>query len=234
MLVNRTRQFLLAALAVMGVAPVTFAGGPIFLSVGFDSRQMTRQECARKAVEAMRVREKFAFAEVTGDGNVQGWNATSAVRVMSYPMPDPGRIYIVIVTAGQNQAETERVHLAVRAHVFDGPDDPKIAARIPTTGTPPPRPVTLFYQSEERDSHPVLRHFAPVAEVVLEKKGYHTKAGSRIVMGALPDRSVVTFLAPTASTGRVWLGAVYAIAGEEPGETTAEDVLGRIAKVLYE
>ena len=131
---NRPRPFLLAALAVIGVVPVTLAGGPISLSVGFDSRKMTRQECARKAVEAMGVREKFGFAEVTGDGNAQGWNATSAVRVMSFPMPDSRRIYIVIVAAGHNEAETERVQLAVRAHVFDGPDDPKTPARIPAAG----------------------------------------------------------------------------------------------------
>jgi hypothetical protein len=220
---------------VIGVVPVALAGESISLSVGFDNRKMTREECARKAVEAMGVREKLGFAEITDDGNAQGWNATAAVRVMSFPMPDAGRIYVVIIAAGHDQAETARVRLAVQAHVFDGPDDPKTPARIPAAGTPPPRPFTLFYKSEERAALPVLRHFAPVAEVILEKKGYQTMAGSRLVAGTLqPDRSVVTFLAPTVSTKLIRLNVVYATPGEEAGETTAEDVLGRIVNVLYE
>lgn len=231
---NCTRPFLLAALAVIGVGPLTLAEEPISLSVGFGSQKMTREECARKAVEVMGVREKFGFAEVTADGNAQGWNATSAVRVMSFPMPDPGRVYIVVVAAGHNEAETERVKLAVRAHVFDGPDDPKTPARIPAAGTPPPRPVTLSYRSKEWATNPVLRHFTPVAEVVLEKKGYQTKAGPRLVAGTLPDRSLLTFLAPTVSAALVRLNVVYATPGEEAGETTTEDMLGLIGKVLYE
>jgi hypothetical protein len=234
MFMNRTRPFLLATLVVIGVAPVTLAGEPISLSVGFDNRKMTREECARKAVEAMGVREKFGFAEVTGDGNAQGWNATSAVRVMSYPMPDDGRIYIVIAAAGHDQAETARVRQAVQAHVFDGPDDPKTPARIPSGGTPPPCPVTLSYKSAERAANTVLRHFSPVAEVVLEKKGYRTQTGTRLVAGTLPDRSVVTFLAPTASAVLMRLNVVYATPGEEAGDTTAEDLLSRILHVLYE
>ena len=232
---NRLLPFLAAATIAAIVAPAARADGPTALSVGYDNRKMSRESCARKAVEAMGVKEKFAVSEVTDEGNAQGWNAKVAVQVLSFPMPDPERVYIVVIAAGTDGPEAERVQAAVRTHVFDGPDNPDTPKRIVTPQEKlPPRPVTLTYKSEERAITPVLRHFTPGATIALEKKGYQTKAGGMAVMGFLPDRGMVAFLAPTASAVSARLNVVYATPGEESGEKAAADVLSRIVKLLYE
>lgn len=233
---NRFAPFLLTVAAVIAVGAAARADGPVAVAVGFDNRKMTREECARKAVEAMGAKEKFPWAETTKDGNAQGWNAKVAVQVLSYPMPDPERVYIVVITAGTDGPEAERVQQIVRAHVMDGTDNPNTPARIaPAGGAAPPRPVTLTCKSQEQSAtNPVLKHFAAAATIVLEKKGYQTKAGSGMVLGFFPDRSGVAFLAPTTKAISVRLNVAYATPGEEPGDKAADDLLNQIVKVLYE
>jgi hypothetical protein len=232
---KRLLPFLLAAVVAPAVTAEARADGALGLSMGYDNRKMTREECARKAVEAMAAKHKFPFAEVTDDGNARGWNDKINVLVMSFPMPDPERVFVVVVAAGMEAAETERVRVAVMSHVCDGPYDPKAPTRVaPEGGKAPSQPCTLCWKSEERTVTNLLRHYVPAATIVLEKKGYQTKAGPVVVLGFMPDRGVTAFLAPTATALSARFNVVVATPGEASGEKAAEDLLSRIVKVLYE
>ena len=122
---KRLLPFLLAAVVAPAVSAEARADGTLGLSMGYDNRKITREECARKAVEAMAEKHKFPFAEVTEDGNARGWNDKTNVLVMSFPMPDPERVFVVVVAAGMEAAETERVRVAVIS-----PDEARLTRRI--------------------------------------------------------------------------------------------------------
>lgn len=211
------------------------ADGPITVSVGYDNRKMTREACSRKAVEAMGAKAKFPFAEVTADGNARGWDAKTTVAVLSFPMPDAERVFVMIVAAGGDAKQVERVRDVVKSHVFDGPYNPETPTRVaPPDGHIMPRPCTLCWKSEDRGAVNLLRLYDAAAAITLEKKGFQTHQVQGKVLGASPTQGVVAFVAPTASAATARLNVVFATPGEESGEKTAEEILTRITKTLYD
>jgi hypothetical protein len=227
---------LVAALVVaVASAQAVRADGPVAVSVGYDTRKMTRESCGRKAVEAMGAKAKFPFAEVTVDGHARGWDARTTVMVLSFPLPDPERVFVMVVVAGGETKEADRVRDAIQSHVFDGPYNPETPVRLtPSDGKAPPRPYTLCWKSEDRGAVNLLRLYDAAAAITLEKKGFQTHQAQGKVLGASPTQGVVTFVAPTASAATARLNVVFAPPGEESGEKAAEDILARIAKILYD
>jgi hypothetical protein len=221
---------------IAGAAGSATAAEPVAMHVGGDVRKMTREVCARKAVEAMGVREKFPFAEVTEDGNARGWNGSTSVLVLSFPTPAADNIQILVIAAGKDDEEVGRVRNAVRAHIFDGPYDPDAPKRVgPASGALPPRAVCLCWKSEERSAVGPLRFFEPVASVVLEKQAFTTNIGGKnFVFGVFPGRSVATFVGSAATGVSARLNVVTATGDEDSGNKLATDLLARIVKVIYD
>lgn len=233
---RRLLPFLATASLVLVIAPEVRAQKPMGLYVGGAPVKLSREVCARKAVEVMGVKEKFLFAEVTPDGHAQGWTEKVTVLVLSFPTPDPERVLVMVVAAGTDQAETIRLRDAIRQHVFDGPDNPKTPARIGPDGSKiPARAITLSWKSEAKPATPILKHFNAVTALTLEKKGFATNTdGTTLVFGARPQSSVAAFLATTDNAQSYRINVVSAVPGNDPAEKLAEDLLSRIVKVLYE
>jgi M6 family metalloprotease-like protein len=118
---------LLVPQTACGQAPAK-GDGPIALHYGSDFRKMTRAVAATKAVEAMVVKQNFIHAEINGDGDVFGQNEDSTALVSAVPVRDGVEIYVVV--ASRSNDEAARLRSAIRAHVFDGPYNPKIPRKM--------------------------------------------------------------------------------------------------------
>jgi hypothetical protein len=224
----------LALLAAL--APAARASEPVAMHVGGDVRTMTREVCARKAVEAMGVHEKFPFAEVTADGNARGWNDKTAVLVLALPTPAEDTIMILIVAAGKDNEQAARLRNVIRAHIFDGPLPANGPKRIAPKGVAlPPCPVFLCWSTEERSAITLLRFFEAVATLVLEKQGFGTNSGGKdMIFGGFPGRAVVAFLSPLSTGVLARLNVIAATDDEETSRKLAKELLARIVKVIYE
>src|SRR5262245_6825369 len=164
--------FLAAVLGLSGSSGSLYADVPWALHWGGDVRPLTREACALKAVEAMGVKEKFVFAEVTEDGNARGWNERTAVVVVSFPQVGSG-VLVLVYAAGKDDAEAERLRNVVRAHVLDGPYNPDVPQRIGAEESDPkPKGPAIHVHSEKRTVISLLRFFEAAASIVLEKQGY--------------------------------------------------------------
>jgi hypothetical protein len=227
---------LLVVLAATQAAETARADGPIAVHLGGEIRPMTREVCAQKAVEAMGDKEKFPFAEITPDGNARGWNDKVAVFVLSSPTPNKDGIAIMVFAAGHDNDEVGRLRNTIRAHIVEALHNPKSPTRYcPEGDKPPPAPLALSWKSEQRPAINIVRHFEPAATLVLEKRGYATNSGGKtLIFGSLPDRMVAAFVWPTASAQTVQHCVIAASANGETSNTTANDVLGRIVRILHE
>jgi hypothetical protein len=213
------------------------ANGPNSLHYGGDTRKMTREACAQKAVEAMGVKERFCFAEVTPDGNARGWSDKTAVLVLSAPTPVKENVFFLVIVAGKDNAEAERLRNVIRTHILDGPHDPGVPTRFgPEEGTAPPPPLALCLQGETRTIISPLRFFEAVASIVLEKRGFGTKAeGKMLVVGGNPQQmAALAILTPTASGLSVRLNVVAITADKASAEDLAKELLQGMVKVFYE
>jgi hypothetical protein len=112
------------------IAADSGAGEPLAMHWGSDWRKMSRQVCATKAVDAMGNKENFIAAEINSDGDVFGYTENAAAAVYTVPLRDGVEIYVVV--AGQDTKEVERLRNAIRAHVFEGPYNGKVPAKIVT------------------------------------------------------------------------------------------------------
>jgi hypothetical protein len=196
--------------------------------------KMTREDCARKAVEAMAKNAKFPFAEITEDGNARGWNAKYGMLVISFPTPDPESIYVEVITSGWG-SESEHTSDLVRNHICNGPIDSKSAIRVvPEDGKVPPAPWTICWKSEVRPSTGLLRHFESAAAICLEKKGYNTKCEGGMALGGSSGMMVVAFKTTTSSAQSTRLVVAYAAPGPDTPEKANADLLSQIMKILFE
>lgn len=224
---------LLTALVLVACCGSARANGPVAMHVGGSPAKMSREACGRKAVAAM-VAEKFPYAEVTDDGNARGWDGRSAVLVCAYPTPDPEQVMVFVLAASGDDAEAARLRNAVRTHVFEGKDDPATPKRVAPSGKVPPAPVSICLKTEEKSVTPLVKHMAAAATIVFEKAGMSAKIESPLlVFGGGPSLSAV-FIAPSSSGVAVKFNCVTATAGDKPAEKLAEDVLGKVVKILYE
>ena len=224
-----------AVLVLLALAASASAQVPLSIQYGGGPAKMSGEVAARKAVAAM-VAEKFPFAEVTADGHARGWSDRAAVFVLCHTSPDAERSQVLVVAACADASESGRLRDAVRAHVFEGKDDPKTPKRVaPADGKGPPAPATFFVKSEERTATPLLKHFAPVGCLAMEKLGMQTKPdGQILVQGSGPSAMGMVLLGPTANALNAKLSVVTITSGEKPSEKLAADILDRVVKVLYE
>jgi hypothetical protein len=224
-----------ALAATLLLAATASAQAPLMLRYGGGTMKLSSETAARKAVSALAA-EKFAFAEVTADGHARGWNDKYAVFVLCMPTPNPDLSQVLVVAAGADEVEAERLRAAVHTHVAEGKDDAKSPKRVaPADGKVPPAPVSVFVKSEERAGMPVLKYFSPVTSLVMEKMGMATKPDNQtLVLGSSPAVLSAVVIGPTANALNVKLSVVTITHGEKPAEKVADDVLSRVVKVLYE
>jgi hypothetical protein len=230
-----------ASLLVLGVAGGLVnsarADGPIAIHLAAEARKMTREVCAQKAVEVMGEKEKFAFAEVTPDGNARGWNDKVSVLVLSMPTPSKELNAITVIVASYDNAEAERIRNVLRAHVFEAPHNPDAPTRVgPEKGEKlPPAPLKMQWKSAPRPALNVVRHFDTVATLVLEKRGFVTSiSGKNLIFGGMQDGMVAAFLSPTTSALSVQFNVLTVTQDEEAGAALADDVLRRVVRVLFD
>lgn len=225
---------LLAALLVVATCGIARAQ-PIGVHVGAAPVKQSREAVARKAAAAM-VSEKFPYAEVTDDGNARGWDDKTAVHVYTYQTPDPDQTMVFVFAASTEDAEAARLRNAVRTHIFEGKDDPKTPKRTaPADGKVPAAPVSVCWKSEERTVTPVVKHFAPAASIVMEKRGWTTKPdGPLLVFGSGPTALAAAFIAPSSSGVAVKFNTVTATRGDKPAQKLTEELLAQVLKILYE
>jgi hypothetical protein len=224
----------LVVLTCLAVAPAARADGPIPMHAGGEIRKMSREACAQKAL-AILEQEHFAFAEVTADGNVRGWDAKTAVEVHAFALPLPDQVLVMVVAASRDNAEAERIRNVVRAHVLDGPESPKNRQKVGPDGDPPPPPVALAWRMEERSALPLLRFFEQVTCLVLEKQGFGTNvAGKNLVFAGQEGTTVAAFLTPAPRGVAAVFNVVTATATGDTSERLAQDLLRRLVKTVYE
>jgi choice-of-anchor C domain-containing protein len=131
-------------------------------------RKMTPKEATTKAVEAMVVKNDFIHAETQGDV-VVGRREIATALVHVFPLPE-GNVSIAVLVASSDGAEAEKLRAALCAHVFDGPYDPRIPARLDskTTGRKAAGPV-IEYGLNTREEDQLSFHLT--ARAALARQG---------------------------------------------------------------
>lgn len=86
------------------------------LHLGWDSRRMSPAQASLKAVESMRDRENFIFAEANGN-DAWGYDERSFVLVHSAPVDDGSFIFVASFSTDNDEAG--RLRNSIREDVFD-------------------------------------------------------------------------------------------------------------------
>jgi hypothetical protein len=221
----------LVALCVAPVLPVR-SGAPgqrLAMHWGSDWRKMTREVCATKAVEAMGLKQNFISAEINSEGDVFGVTENAACVVYSVPLRDGVEIYVV--AAGKDSKEVERLRNAIRAHVFDGPYNPKVPRKIVTKDRKRRSAApALHLGGDTRDLS--RADFATAAKLSAQRQGMSPAVDTKTstVSGARPDAEAVAFYLPLRPN-RGYISVVAASYTSRTAEylrnTIREDVFGR-------
>ena len=225
---------LVGALAFGAFPTAMRAEDPIAVHIGAWAQKTTREICGQKAVEAMGIKEKFLFAQVDEDGNARGYSATAAVVVLSVPHQDG--IWVGVVAASRNNAEAGRLRDAIRAHIAEGPHDPKVPKEIGKPDAKKKLEVpALAWRVKHRDANALLRFFEAIVCIVFEKQGFGTTTpGKWLVCGSSTDRMAIAFAVPGANALKVHLGVVVAGKEEEDCKQYSQALWKRIVDLLYE
>jgi hypothetical protein len=117
----------LTLVMLLALAPAARADGNPVMQIGSDWRKMSASVATTKAVEAMVLKNNFIHAEAQGN-YVFGKSETATAFVQAVPCRDGVEIIVVVFSA--NGREAELLRNAIRAHVFDGPYDPNIPAKL--------------------------------------------------------------------------------------------------------
>jgi hypothetical protein len=214
----------------LGVVEAAGRGGqPLAMHWGADWRKMTRAVCATKAVEAMGIKENFITAEINSDGDVFGVTEDAACVVYTVPLRNGVQIYVV--AAGKDSKRVERLRNAIRAHVFDGPYNPKVPAKIVTK------------DAKRRSSAPALHlggdtrnlsraDFTTAANLSMQRQGMNTTVNPKTftVSGVRAGGEAVAFYLETKpGTGYVSVvGASYnSRSAEYLRNTIREDIFAK-------
>jgi hypothetical protein len=204
-------------------------GQPLAMHWGSDWRKMTREVCATKAVEAMGNKENFITAEINNEGDVFG--VTEHAACVVYTVPIRGGVEIYVVVAGRDSKEVERLRNAIRAHVFDGPYDPKVPRKI------------VSKDAKRRSAAPALHlggdtrnlsraDFDTAAKLSMERQGMNTAVNPKTftVSGARANGEAVAFYLETKpGTGFISVvGASYdSRSAEYLRNTVREDIFSK-------
>jgi hypothetical protein len=222
--------FLIGVLAVAADARAQAMPGSHWCAA---SRQISREACAQLAVEAMGVKEKFAFAEVTPDGNARGWNGQSSVAVLSFPRPSGDTIQFLVIAASKDTAEAERLRNVVRDHVLSAEANADSPKRVGTGKEP--HDFSIDWRAETRNAIGLVRFFDAAACIVLEKQGFKIQnPAPTMVAGTREDHLATAFYAPTSSGISFQFNVLTISTSHARGEGLAADLLSRILKIIYD
>jgi hypothetical protein len=213
--------------------PQIASAEPIVLHIGGDHRKISAEDCARKAVEAMG-KEKFILAEVGKDGYAWGYDEKTAVRVLALPYKDG--VHVIIVVAGKENPEAERVRNAVRAHIHDGVLDPTVPKQIKTSDTSRKGcGLSLRWGVEQRNVIPTMRFFKPAAAIVMEKQGFATtESGPALVFGGTAESALAVFAVPGPNEISAHIGVIAVNTEEAVAERLQSVIRGGIVRVLFD
>jgi hypothetical protein len=222
-----------AAVVLLAIAAPRAGAEPLAMHIGHEFRRMSAEDCARKAIAAM-IKEKFIRAEIGKDGNAWGVNETTAVKVLAFPYRDGA--HVVVVAAGQDNKEAERLHHAIRHNVWNAtldPESPKEhkcddAGRKPYGGT-------LLFGMEQRNIIPTLRFFIPAATIVLEKQGLGTnQAGPGLLFGGNQQTAIGMFALPGPNEVQVRVGVIVISGDQKEAERLQNIVRTGVVRVLFD
>jgi hypothetical protein len=226
---------LLVACALLWLSRPACADDKFWISLRTGPAKTTSCEaCALKAVKYLAEKEKFLFVELDDKGAVQGWSEKSTALVMT--ITTPGGPMFLVLTAGPDNAENERLKDAVSAQLLTAPEDPKTPHKI---GKPESRqrvklPV-IRWQSETRPMVSTLKFFGPAAGITMEKLGVNvTKLENNGVVGEGQGALLVS-MACAGENGLTARITVFATGWDEENVTRlGKSYLQKLLKLLYE
>jgi hypothetical protein len=208
---------------------------PFALHVGGGAVKLTPDQCARKAVEAMGVKEKFHYAAVGDDGHAFGWNDAATVVVLVQPQALDGHTAVFIFAARRDNKEAERLNHAVRVHIFEGPTNPDAPDEVCSAEAKTSRAPWFSWRVEERPAVSTAKYFKPVASLALEKRGYrHANPFGEMVLGTDGVRVAGAFVHPGASALKLAHATVTFGDDEDECDRLASSLLSGVLKALYD
>jgi hypothetical protein len=223
----------LIALAAVGGLATPVRADPLAIHVGSEFRRMSVEDCARKAIAAM-IKEDFVCAEIGKDGNAWGASESTTVKVLALPYRDGA--HILVIAAGKDNKEVERLRNAVREHVTNAPLDPE-GPKHHQCGDPARKPYsgTLLCGLEQRTIVPTLRFFIPAATIVLEKQGLGTSPGGpALLFGGNQQVALGAFALPGPNEVNVRIGVAVISEDRKEAERLQNVVRTGIVRILFE
>jgi hypothetical protein len=177
---------------------------------------MPAREATAKAVEAMVLKNKFLHAETRGDV-VVGQGETAAALVQAVPLRDG--VFLTIVTVSADNAEAERLRNAIRNHVFSGPYDPAIPAKLDRkTARRPSTAPDLHYHALQVADNPL--HFRACARSTLVQNGLEADVqADSLLFGRKPGLTACITANPSAAAGKA--DVLLVVAGNPAEEAAA-------------
>jgi hypothetical protein len=224
---------LLVALFINPPAGSPPTGQSYAVHVGSWPQKITREVCAQKAMAAM-ARQSFLCAGVDADGNAWGFTATTAVMVVSFRYLDG--VQVVLVAAGRDNGDAERLRNLLRSEISDAPLDADSPSRIgdPDTKRGPDVPY-LCCHLEQRSLINLLRFFDTASCILLEKHGLNTNIHSKcLVFAGMQDMVVTTFLGGGPNGVSANLGVVTASPSAGTAQEFSRTLCRELVKLLYE
>jgi hypothetical protein len=229
---RHVRLFL--ALIMSGVAGVAQAQGPYPFHVGVWPQKTSRETVAHKAVAAM-AKEKFFFACIDKDGNAWGFDAKTAVVVLSFQFVDDG-LHAIVFAAGKEDNEAGRLRNAIRSYVAEAPYDKSAPKQLGKAAVKrSPDVPYLGWHVVNRNETRLLRYYDSVASLVLEKRGLPAQVpGKGLVLACIPEQSVACFAIPGPNAISGNLGVISASGSSDAAQGSARKIGKEIVKLLYD
>jgi hypothetical protein len=226
------RAFTAALVGIAFLAGAVRAGDQIGIYAGGDFCKMTQKQCQAKALDALR-ENKFPHAEITPDGYVVGRNAKATVMVFGFPYRDG--VVALVAAVGKEKEEAERLRNVVRDSVLDpaheaDTDSIKQAVHAEVTNG-----LGVRWTVAKHEFLSTVRFFDAAAAIVMEKKGLHTSAPTKMmVFGGYADNGVVAVLVPGTNEVYVQVLVIGVSADEKEAERLQKTVSAELMKVLFE
>jgi hypothetical protein len=233
------RCFLPAALAAALLVPHAPAQSPPAhtLTLNIGGLKLTPEQCARRAVEAMGTKQKFLYAGTAGEGRAWGWNETTTVVVMAFPQPVEGFVHAVVLAAGTDPKEVERLRNSVAEYVAGGAPDPATPEVIcsPDLGLKRSTAPCVDWQVQPRDAVSTVKFFQPVAGLMFEKRGcQHNNIGPNVALGGNQQGVSALFVLPGSSAVKLHFAAVTFCTEEDDCKRIGNHLLSAVIKTIYE
>ena len=227
------RAWLLAIGVFLIVGGQRAAAQPLALHVGSNTARISRDECLHKAVAAM-IRENLIRAEIDKDGQAWGVNEHTLVKVHAVPYRDG--VHVIVIVAGKDAKDAERLRNALRSHICDEPYDATAPKQHQAAdASRKPCGVHMRLGLEQRNIIPTVRFFIPATTIVLEKQGLGTNPGGPALMfGGNAQTCVAVFAVPGPNEVNVQIGVAAASADDKEAERLSSVIRSGVVRVLFE